>query len=47
MYVENVRNYYDILIWLTNDEKRRPLRTEDADKIIAKTLPAAEAKEAG
>lgn len=47
MYVENVRNYYDILIWLTNDERRRPARTKEADKIIAKTLPGEEIKEAG
>ena len=47
MYVENVRNYYDILIWLTNDERRRPKRAEDADKIIATTLETAETKDAG
>jgi hypothetical protein len=28
-YVENVRNYYDILVWLTLDEREEPAETED------------------
>lgn len=45
MYVENIRNYYDILIWLTNDNRRRTQDEEASDKIIAKTLPAINEKQ--